>query len=85
MYEAFQRDANYLALHAEELKAQYPDEWVAVLRENVVAHSDSIPEFTKQVRAVERENETPVTHFFSTVTERWTRFPIPNLPAPPET
>lgn len=83
-YLAFDRDASYLALHADELKAQYPNQWVAVLRESVVAYSDDIFEFSKQVQAVQSEKETPVTHFFSTMIERWTRFPIPSSPIEPQ-
>jgi hypothetical protein len=83
-YLAFERDANYLALHADELKAQYPDQWVAVLREAVVAHSDNIAEFSKQLRAIQSENETPASHFFSSLTQRWTRFPGANPLTPDE-
>lgn len=45
------RDERWLFANLADLVEKYPDEWVAVLGEKVVAHGDSLSDVTKEVEA----------------------------------
>jgi len=42
--EQFTRDAKYFSANYQALRAQFPDEWVAVYQERVVSHNKSYRE-----------------------------------------
>ena len=50
--ERFAQDRHYLEHHVEELRAQYPDHWIAVYRQQVVgaakSHQRLIAELERQ-------------------------------------
>lgn len=46
----FERDGDYLDQHYEELLEQYPEQWVAIYNQRVVAHAKDIWELVRQVR-----------------------------------
>jgi hypothetical protein len=49
----FQSDCAYLARRRARLERRYPDEWVAVYENRVVAHSSRRRELTRQLRRKE--------------------------------
>ena len=52
------RDANYLDRHYSELLKQYPDQWVAVYQENVVAKGATLKGVLRKVdkQGIRRSN-----------------------------
>jgi hypothetical protein len=64
--EEFQQDAEYLALHECELLRDYGNEWIAILRREVVAHSPDSKEFDRQLRAKGLIGHSPLVQFMST-------------------
>jgi hypothetical protein len=71
--EDYDRDFRFWAKHAEELAAQYPDEWVAIFDCKVVAHSPESSEMWRQLeqlglrwkaRLVDFIWGTPITFVF---------------------
>ncbi len=52
--EQYLRDSEWLAAHLSELTAQYPDSWVAVLNEQVVA-AGSPEEVFERAEEVQRK------------------------------
>ncbi|MBI5528821.1 MAG: hypothetical protein HY897_21030 [Deltaproteobacteria bacterium] len=63
------RDSEWLSLHLAELVAKYPDKWVAVLDEHVVAAGDDLGEVMDQV-----EDRYPNTMPAVSLVEATTRF-----------
>jgi hypothetical protein len=70
---AFERDLRYLSKNKAALISSYPDEWVAVLNEVVVAHAPRHVDLVKQLRdggfdagsaAVKRLTVIPVSRYY---------------------
>ncbi len=68
----FRLDREYLQAHYDELLAQYPDEWVAILNEQLVGHAPDPGKLCEQLRAAgirpgavlrEHLRTTPEPHF----------------------
>ena len=45
------RDGEYLATHYEELLAQYPDSWIAILNEHVVGVAPQLEQLLADLRS----------------------------------
>ena len=62
----YRRDVEYLAEHKAELTDSYPDEWVAVYEEAIVAHSKRTKDLMRQLKAKGVADRSPVIQFLST-------------------
>lgn len=53
-------DRDWAWEHYAEFVKQYPDQWIAISDKHVVAHSESIQEVEKQVKAITKKERFPV-------------------------
>lgn len=53
-------DRDWAWEHYAEFVKQYPDQWIAISNKQVVAHSDSIEDVEKQVKAKTGKDRFPV-------------------------
>jgi hypothetical protein len=51
LYREYARDRRWLDAHLDELVAKYPDKWVAILNEQVVAVGNDMGEVGREVDA----------------------------------
>ena len=49
-YERMQRDLEFLSAFRDRLVAKYDEQWVAIFKEAVVAHSHDVEELMAQLR-----------------------------------
>jgi hypothetical protein len=61
----FQRDAEYLAKHEQDLIAKYPNEWIAIYDSKVVAHSSQLRELKRLLRTKRLPLSTVVIEYLS--------------------
>ena len=63
--EREQKDIEYFEDHYDELKARYPDQWIAVFNQEVVANAadpfDLLPQLREKVKG-RRGNQNPTDH-----------------------
>jgi hypothetical protein len=69
--EAFSKDANWLHDHYDELQERYPDHWVAVYNEKVVAASSDIDEMFAELKKKNVLATKAYIKYLSTEDEIW--------------
>ena len=52
----------YAEAHHEQLKQQYPDQWVGIVRQQVLAHGDSAEDVVRAVREANEDTRGMVLH-----------------------
>ena len=60
----FEANFKWIGAHYEELKAQHPDEWVAVWKEKIVGHGNDLLSVREYLKSLfpEDYNEIPVEY-----------------------
>ena len=65
-WEEFNRNIKFLTLNYESLLNAYPDQWVAVYRESVIAKADSQKDLLANLDELQVRKKSEVTEFLST-------------------
>jgi len=63
-YAERDKDLEYIQRHYDELLRTYPDEWVAVYRQNIIAHAKRHAQMWHEVQKQKLVDKSPVTLFF---------------------
>lgn len=61
----------YFEAHRDALTREFPDQWIAVRRQRVVAHGDSAEEVMRVVRDIDGEQSSTVLRYLSTEERVW--------------
>ena len=71
--ESREREANqqYVEANRRALKQQYPDQWVAVLHQQVVAHAQTADDVVEGARAAHENSRGMHLEYFSTKEQIW--------------
>jgi hypothetical protein len=62
----YERDFRYFCKHAEELTAQYPDEWIAIYNCKVVAHSPQHDNIWSKLEQLGLRDKSPLIELLET-------------------
>ena len=58
----FTANREYAEAHHEQLKQQYPDQWVGIVRQQVLVHGDSAEDVVRAVREANEDTRGMVLH-----------------------
>ncbi len=58
----FKANQEYIETHHEELKRQFPDQWVVILRQQLVAHGDDPDEVMDVLQEAGEDLRSAVLH-----------------------
>lgn len=58
----FEANQEYLETHREQLKQEYPDQWVIILRQQLVAHGDDPDEILNALQEAGEDLRSAVLH-----------------------
>ena len=58
----FQENREYLEANRERLKQQFPDQWVVILRQQVVAHGDDPDDILNALQEAGEDLQSAVVH-----------------------
>ena len=61
----------YFEEHSEALTEQYPDQWIAIRRERLVAHADTAEAVMRMVREIDGEQSSTVLRYLGTEERVW--------------
>ncbi len=67
----FQENREYLEANRDRLKQQYPDQWIAILRREVLAHGDSPEEVIRTVREAGEDMDGMLVRSLSAEDRTW--------------
>ncbi len=67
----FEANRKHLEAHRDELKRQFPDQWVAIVRQQVVAHGDDPEGVMRTVRESCEDSDGVVLKLLSTEDRTW--------------
>ena len=71
--ESRERQANqqYIEANRRALEQQYPDQWVAVLHQQVVAHAQTADDVAEAARAAHANSRGMLLEYFTTEEQIW--------------
>ena len=58
----FKANREYLEAHREELKQQFPDQWVVIVHQQVAAHGDDLDEILNALQEAGEDLRSAVLH-----------------------
>ena len=67
----FDADLRWAEAHREELKQQYPDQWLGIARQQVLAHADTPEEVRDQLDAAGEDVSSTVLHHARVKEQLW--------------
>ena len=73
----FETDCRYADAHREELKRLYPDQWVGIRHETVLAHADTAEAVLQALDEAGEDVSVTVLHHASVEEPRWILVPRP--------
>ena len=71
LFDEADRNSKYIEIHFDELLQQYPDQWIGVFQEKVVAHSTSSRGLVKKLRTMDCLKRGAATRYMDTDTQAW--------------
>ena len=73
----YEADCKYADAHREELRQRYPDQWVGIRHETVLAHADTAEEVVQALDEAGEDASVTVLHHASSEEARWILVPRP--------
>src|SRR5688500_2141097 len=64
-FDEFKQDVEFLAANHQQLAERFPDEWIAIVARQVVAHSRRRSEITRRLKSKGLLDKSPVIEFLS--------------------
>ena len=58
----FEANQEYLEAHREQLRREYPDQWVVIARRQVLGHGDDLDDLLKGLREAGEDLRSAVLH-----------------------
>ena len=71
LFDEADRNSKYIETHFDELLQQYPDRWIGVFQEKVVAHSVSSRGLVKKLKAMDCLKKGAATRYMDTDPQVW--------------